>query len=387
MSLLEFEASIVACGREDAGYFTILDKTAFYPTSGGQLHDTGTLNGTPVTDVIEDDAGDVRHITETPVGVVGDIVQGKVDKDLRRRHRQLHTAQHILSQIFMRLLNAQTVSVHLGEEYGAVELDTSGVTTEQLAQAEGMVNDIIRDNYPVEVLFVSNYQAKALPLRKIPNRQGTIRVIKIDDFDWSACGGTHCNNTAEVGLLKIIGLEKMRRRPLIKFLAGIQAFEDYSKRFTITDRLSRRFTCHVNDLPEKVNKLVAENEAKRKKIALLQKELSPIWVDRLAAEAEVCGQHQLVCQELEHMDGRSAGQIAGVVAERTGGMTMLLVDDLLILAVASGSGLNAGRLAKQLCELTGLKGGGSAHLAQVGGVNKNQFVELKLAIEKLLSGC
>jgi alanyl-tRNA synthetase len=386
MSLLEFEASIVAGGQTDAGYFTILDKTAFYPTSGGQLHDTGTLNGIAIFDVIEDDAGDVRHITNTPVGDVGDIVHGRIDKDRRRRHRQLHTAQHILSQVFIRLFNAQTVSVHLGEDYGAVELDASQVSAEQSARAEQTANEIIQENHPVEGLLVSSDQAATLPLRKVPTRQGTIRVIRIDDFDWSACGGTHCTSTAEVGMLKIVGLEKMRGRPLIKFLAGAQAFEDYCKRLTITDELSRRFTCHVNGLIEKVNKLVAENEAKRKEIALLQKELSPVWVDRLAAEAETCGRHQLVCQKVELFDGRSAGQIASLVAERTGGITVLVAGDLLIVAVASGSGLHAGRIAKQLCELTGLKGGGSAGLAQIGGVNENQSSNLKVTIEKLLSG-
>lgn len=384
-SLLEFEAKIVDCGRHNNEYFTVLEKSAFYPTSGGQLHDAGTLNGVQVTDVIESDAHEVWHITGKPVGNVGDIVRGRVDKDRRQVHRQMHTAQHILSQAFVRLYGFETVSVHLGEEYAAVELDTPQVSSEQITRAEQMANQVVNANSPIEILFVESDQAASLPLRKIPSREGTIRVIKIGDFDWSACGGTHCNSTAEVVMCKLTGVEKMRGRSLVKFLAGKQAFDDYCNRFSITSELSRRFTCNVNDLNGRVEKLVAENESKRKEIARLQKELLPVWADKLAAEAKACGKYKLVCQAMDLSDDRSAAQLARLAAGRIEGIAVLLVSDRLLVAVAPESGLHAGQLAMRFSELTGLRGGGSAAFAQLGGAEEEKMPHYQEVIEKLLS--
>jgi len=384
-SLLEFEAKIIDCGEHGTKLFTVLDRSAFYPTSGGQLFDMGVLNGVPVIDVIESDTDEVWHITDKPVGIVGDIARGKVDENRRQRHRQIHTAQHILSQAFVRLYDFETVSVHLGEEYAAVELDTPQVSQKQMEAAEQTANETIQANHLVEVLFVKNSEASNLPLRKVPSKKGALRIIKIGDFDWSACGGTHCNSTAEVGMLKIIGVEKMRGRPLVKFIAGKQAFEDYRNRFSVTDQLTREFTCHVNDLIGKISHLTAENNSMRKEMTQLQKELLPIWADKLAAEANACGKYKLVCQGMDLGDERSTGQLVKLIADRTEGIAALLVSSRLLIAVPTDSGLHAGQLAKQFCELTGLRGGGSAVFAQVGGAEKEKIAYYREIIGKLLS--
>jgi len=384
-SLLEFEAKIVDCGEHNTKYFTVLDTSAFYPTSGGQLYDMGVLNGVPVIDVIESDTDEVWHITDKPVGNVGDIVRGKVDENRRQRHRQIHTAQHILSQAFVRLYDFETISVHLGEEYAAVELDTPLVSQEQMEAAEQTANETIQANHPVEVLFVRNSEAANLPLRKVPSKKGTLRIIKIGDFDWSACGGTHCDSTAEVAMLKVIGMEKMRGRSLVKFIAGRQAFEDYRNRFSITDQLTREFTCHIKDLIGKISHLAAENKSLRKEMAQLQKELLPIWADKLAAEAFACGKYKLVCQRVDLADEQSTGQLAKLIADRTEAIAALLVSNRLLIAIPTDSGLHASQLAKQFCELTGLRGGGSAFFAQVGGTEKEKVAYYREIIRKLLS--
>jgi len=383
-SLLEFDAEIVGCGEQEGRYYTILDKSAFYPTSGGQLHDTGVLNGVEIVDVIEAGVDQVRHISEKPVGRIGDTVHGIVDKDRRNTYRQMHTAQHILSQAFIRLYGYETVSVHLGQEYAAVELDAKQMSPEQIASAEQLAQDVIETNYPVEILFVEGDEAVSLPLRKIPAREGVIRVIKIGDFDWSACGGTHCNSTAEVAMLIIIGVEKIRGRSLVKFLTGRQAVEDYRKRYFVTNQLSRQLTCHVNDLVEKVGKLVSENNTMRKEINWLQKQLLPIQADELTTGAQAHGKYHLVCREVDFSDDRNAKQLAGIVADRINGVVLLLAGSRLFIAVSSKSGLDAGKLARQFCEMTDLKGGGSSTLAQIGGAEKGKMADYREVLENLL---
>jgi len=383
-SLLEFKAKVVEQGAHEGKTYTVLDKSSFYPTSGGQLHDTGTLNGIAVIEVIETDTDEVWHISDKPVGKIGNTVRGIIDKDRRHRYQQMHTAQHILSQAFLRLYRYETVSVHLGQEYAAVELDAKQMSPQQVTSAEQMAQEVIGANYPVEILFVDGDEAINLPLRKVPAREGTIRVIRIGEFDWSACGGTHCNNTAEVVVLKITGVEKMRGRSLVKFLAGQQALDDYHNRLSITSQLSQQFTCHVNDLVDKVSKLAADNNSMRKEIARLQKELMPVWAEELAAEAQACGAYQLVCREMELSDDRHARQLADLVAGRIEGVALLLASGRLLVAVSPESKLHAGHLAKQFCELTGLRGGGSAALAQIGGAEKEKMAHYKEVIGKLL---
>lgn len=153
-ALLEFDATVVGQGQRGEMYFTLLDRSAFYPTSGGQLFDRGALNGIEIVETIEADDGEVRHLSNAPVGQTGDKVHGTVDRPRRQKNRQLHTAQHLISQVFIRLGDAETVSVHLGEEYGAVELNRVDITESELDQAERWTNELILDNLPVEIRVI-----------------------------------------------------------------------------------------------------------------------------------------------------------------------------------------------------------------------------------------
>ncbi|MFZ5980762.1 MAG: alanyl-tRNA editing protein [Candidatus Zixiibacteriota bacterium] len=382
-ALLEFEAEIVDRGPYGEKYFTVLNRSAFYPTSGGQLFDTGFINDIAVIEVIESENGDVRHITTEPVGEIGAKVTGRIDKVRRQLNRQIHTAQHILSQAFIRLYGCESVSVHLGEEYANIELNAENLRPEQLLEAENLANEIIRDNLPVDIVFADEDLLKYLPLRKIPERMGTLRVIKIADFDCSACGGTHCNFTAEVGCIKIIGYEKVRGRASVKFLSGNLAFEDYRRRFEVSDKLSRELTCHVSDLPDKINKLTLENKNAGREIARLQKELLPIRAEKLAALAKTMGKLKLCDRIIDDLDSSLVGQLATVTADKIGGAAILLAGDRLFLAVADNTGLKAGDLIKEFAAHTGLRGGGGLKLAQVGGVKAEHFEKYRDVILKI----
>jgi alanyl-tRNA synthetase len=383
-NLLEFEGTITEVGRSGDLYYTVLDRSAFYPTSGGQSHDNGVLGGAMVVDVTVADSGEVHHLTETAIGSVGTTVSGRIDKERRRRNCQNHTAQHLLSAAFGRLFGLRTVSVHLGEEYGAVELNTPDVSEESLDQAERLANEVIRDNLAVNTLFVDSTEAGRLPLRKPPPKEGTLRIIRIDDFECSACGGTHCSTTGGVGLIKIIGTEKLRGNSLVKFLSGRLAYEDYGLRFEVSDRLARQFTCHPSDLPSRIEKMAGENKELRRQLSEARKALLPALVDRLAQTVSTAFGLPTVIQLLTEVDSGQLVQLAGQLAERIGGLAALQVNDRIVLAASERSGRKAGALARELAAAADLKGGGNDRVAQLGGADESRIDFYREKLGKLL---
>ncbi len=382
--LLDFEAKVVETGRRAEGFWTVLDRSAFYPTSGGQSHDTGTLNGIAVVDVVESDTGDVRHLSETEIGAVGQSVLGVVDKERRLHNCQNHTAQHILSAAFDRLYHLETMSVHLGEEYGAVELNTADLSNEQIHEVESLANNIILDNVEIEIIFAESTKMAGLPLRKPPQREGKLRIMRIGQFDYVACGGTHCTSSGGVGQVKITGVEKMRGRCLIKFLAGRRALDDYAMRFEVTDQLARQLTCHPSDLPSKVTRLTADTKDLKHTLAESQKELLPIRAARLVEKRAISGVRSFVVERADGVDSQALPKLAGLVAEEIKGLAVLLADNRLALATADGSGLKAGALARQLATACGLKGGGNDRQAQLGGATPDDFETYRKTIGGLL---
>ena len=371
--LLEFEADIVETGEANGKCYTILDKSAFYPTSGGQPHDTGFLNDVRIDDVTENDEGNVFHYSEKPIGSVGESIKGLIDGKRRQHFCQQHTAQHIISQVFIHLYDLPTESVHLGEEYTAVELNIDTLSLEQLTAVEKMSSEIIEQNLPVNIIFIDKNEAAKLPLRKLPDREGKIRLIKIGEFDYSACGGTHCKSTSSVRLLKIIGTEKIRGHTLVKFLAGNIAVDDYIRKFQITGELTQKLTCHQDDLVNKIVKLEDDNKAYRKEIVGLQREMLPIHADKLADDFKNIGRFKAVICDLGNYESKLAGQLAGLVAKKIEGLVLFQIGQRLILSVSENCDVHAGDIAKRFTKLTGLKGGGSNLIAQIGGAEEGQL--------------
>ncbi|HOD65793.1 MAG TPA: DHHA1 domain-containing protein [candidate division Zixibacteria bacterium] len=382
--LLRFEARILDAGREGGRYFAVLDRTAFYPTSGGQLFDTGILNSVSIVDVTESSDGTIRHYSPQAIGEVGAVVSGAVDAARRKRHRRQHTAQHILSHAFLQLHGCETVSVHLGEEYGAIEFDTGALSDDQLLAVEERAEEIIFADLPVDILFVPPEQIATIPLRRPPKKEGILRVIRIGDIEYSACGGTHCRRTGQVGLVKIIGVDKMRGHALVNFLAGDQARDDYAARLEVTARLTRHFTCNVRDLGDKVLKLEAEKRGLHQEVVRLQRELLPSQADSLAGQATAVGERLVLVAELPHYDPKLALQLAALLAERINGLAVLLVESRLYIAVGPGSGLHAGNIVKALGAATGLRGGGGPLQAQLGGADPAQLTTYRALAEKLV---
>ncbi|MBU8934814.1 MAG: hypothetical protein KOO62_12560 [candidate division Zixibacteria bacterium] len=383
--LVEFDATIAVIGEDEGRYYTILDRSAFYPTSGGQLFDTGELAGVAIEEVVETGDDVIRHLSSSPVGGVGQTVHGEVNRTRRKANSRKHTAQHILSQAFVKLFGWSTVSVHLGEQYAAIELDQSSVAEEQLQKSESIANEVVLANDPVQIRFLEGDELNAIPLRRIPKRSGLLRIVITGEFDYSACGGTHCRSTGEVGIIKIMGTEQMRGHVLVKFLIGQQALADYGNRLTVTSTLSQRLTCGIGDLVERVDKLSFENKELRHQLGKTQKELLPIRASALAENAVLCGKHRLVVDQVDDFDSKLTSALVIQVAAITGGAVFLITGERLFVATASESGLHAGQLARQIGVACGLKGGGNERVAQLGTVDRDSLERYRQAIEQVVT--
>lgn len=368
-TLIEFTAAIVDIREDDGIFKTALDRTAFYPTSGGQQFDTGFLNEAKVIDVIEE-AEVIWHLSESGPGKVGDSVSGIIDKDRRMKHRQQHTAQHIISQIAYSEFNYGTVSVHLGDEYGLVEFPVEEIPDEQLKIIQDRANVMVMENIPVRISFVEGDEIEKVPFRREPKRSGRIRVIQIGEKEFSACGGTHCTNTGEVMLVKIIGSEKVHGNAGIKFLSGKQAIADYDTRFEITDNLSKTLTCNISELESKFDRLAEELKEAKLKISELQRIVLPLEAKKIASNSIPNLKTKFVFEEIEGFDAKTAGKFARVVAEELDGVAVLINGNVLHIG---SQGIEAGKIAKVLVEKFGLKGGGGPTQAQVAGVDVSKY--------------
>jgi alanyl-tRNA synthetase len=384
-ALLEFDATVVSATKTTDSYHTILDRSAFYPTSGGQSHDLGSINSVQIENVVEADDGEVVHISKIHVASKGETVHGVVDRERRYLHRQIHTAQHIISQSFIRLYGFETVSVHLGQEYAAVELESPYVTDSQLNDSQDLARSIIEESRLVDILFVNQDEANELPLRKVPARDGIIRVIRIADFDWSACGGTHCTNTSQVGLFKIIGVDRTHGRPLVKFLSGRQVARDYDERFAVIAQLTRQLTCNINDLAGKYDKLSQENTELRKQVVSLTKLVIPIRAGELSNQVERIGRVSVVFYTSEFSDENVTKELSIQIAKIISGVSVALGGGKLLIAVAPKCTVKAGDLAKRICAETNLRGGGSPQLAQIGGVVEADWDRYREIIARMLA--
>src|SRR3974377_1762157 len=221
----------------------VLDRTAFYPTTGGQVHDTGLVSVAEeqfkVTEVANAEDGRVIHYLEAPVKEIkpGIKIRGQVDANRRRDHMQQHTGQHVLSGAFVHLYENPTVSFHTGEDYCSIDLDTATLTKEQVEQAERLANEIILENREVQIRFVTREEAGKLGLRKIPPAErDELRLIDIHDFDLSACGGTHVNQTGQIGCIVLRKTERVRQGWRVEFVAGQRAVATARRDFaTLTE--------------------------------------------------------------------------------------------------------------------------------------------------------
>src|SRR5688572_17622871 len=213
----QFEANVVRADETDRGCEVVLDATAFYPTSGGQPHDLGRMAGARIQEVVERD-DEIVHRLHGPVAA--ERLDCQIDWERRFDHMQQHTGQHVLSQAFVRAAKRNTVGFHMGADYVTIDLDAEAISQQHLNEAERLANTIIYENRLIAVRIVPETEVPALGLRKESQRVGPLRVVSVEDFDVSACGGTHVKRTGEIGSLVIRKVERVNRQARVEFVCG-----------------------------------------------------------------------------------------------------------------------------------------------------------------------
>jgi len=284
--LLEFDAVVVSVSEHDDRQIAIeLDRTAFYPTGGGQPNDTGMLGEARVVDCIEVETEGILHLIVGSVPEIGDRVHGRIDWLRRLDHLQQHTGQHILSAAFIKLFDAPTHSFRVLEHECEIDVALDDPTNKRIEQAVDLANQVIWENRPMTIRQVTAEQAATLPLRKEPPREGELRVIEIDDFDLTPCGGTHAKSTGEVGVIAVRSWERAKGLTRIQFMAGMRAVADYRKANRIARDVAALFSAGREDSPALVARLVEESKKLRRRVSELEEVACRVEAEELLKQA------------------------------------------------------------------------------------------------------
>jgi alanyl-tRNA synthetase len=379
--LRSFSAEVVASKVLQEGVAVALDRSAFYPTGGGQPHDTGTLGQARVIDVSLE-GGVVWHALEagSTVPPVGSGITGAIDWPRRFDHMQQHSGQHILSAAFVKGCCAQTVAFHMGEDYCTIDIDRTTLTAEDLEAVEAAANAVVDQALPVTATFVSDDELKRLPLRKPPAVAGAVRIVEVMGYDWSPCGGTHVANTAQCGLIEITSTERRGPETRVTFLCGQRARADYRRLRLLAAGLGARFSSGPGEWLDALDRLTAEAKATRKELAALEIEWADAQATALWAAAVPAGPWKVVCQAVDHPAER-AKRIAQALKARSGTVVLLGARGerpQLFFGRADDVGLDAGALLRAAAMAAGGRGGGRPEWAQ-GGAPDNTALGQALA--------
>jgi alanyl-tRNA synthetase len=374
--LREFDATITSVEPRDRGWIVTLDRSAFYPTSGGQPFDLGALGSCNVVDVFDDDAGIVRHVVTAGSGpassapVAGQPVRGVVDWTRRFDHMQQHTGQHVLSAAFERLFKVRTVSFHLGSTAATIDLARE-VTPTEIAAAEDEANRVVWEDRPVTIRFVSDEEAAALPLRKEPVRTGTLRLIEVEAFDLSACGGTHVARTGAIGIVAVSSWERFKGRSRIEFVCGGRALGRFRVLRDSVAAASRALSVGADGLAPAIERLHADLKEQKRSLVALQNELARYRSEELVAGAESIGDLSLIARAID-ADANGLKGLASAVTARPGFVAVLVSaarPALIVVARSEDVLLKANAVVSSLTSKFGGRGGGKPDIAQAGGLD------------------
>ena len=374
-----------------------LDRSAFYPTSGGQPHDTGVLTATssggalleaPILAVEEDDQGEVWHTTPKPL-LAGTLVRGYVDWSRRRDHMQQHSGQHLLSAVVYRQLGAATVSFHLGEMTSTIDLAREAISAEELERVEDAVNEIIAENRAVTMRTIPRVEAEMLlaagTLHKLPDREGDIRLIEIDEIDVNACGGTHVEATGQIGGLLVRGTERMRQGVRLEFVCGMRAMVTARRDLATLTRTAAALSVGRLDVGDAVDRLLTEGKAASKARQKLTEDLAGYQASSLLLELSSRPGRKVLRRTFADRDAGYLQLLASRIIASVSDTCVLLASTQeeparVIVAASSDAGIDCGTLLREALAAYGLRGGGSPGMAQ-GQITKVHLDALFSSIE------
>lgn len=369
--LTRFEASVI--DLKDEGTRVYLDHSAFYPTSGGQPHDTGVLNGIQVVDVVDEGAR-VAHLLQSRLDST-EPVHGEVNWERRFDHMQQHSGQHLLSAVFADLLGHETTSVHFGPDYSTLDLDTAALDTDKVRRVEERANELVFEDRKVVVAFEDAESASGL--RKPPPRSGTIRVVTIEGTDRSACGGTHVRSTGQIGVIHLRQQEKVRGQARIQFLCGARALRRARADFEALSKIAGRMSAAIDELP-----VLLENQSEilrglQQANRRMQQELARHRAAELYASTRPSADgKRYVIERVDNGRAEEMRTLALAFVAQPGAVIAALMPDTrsILFAASEDSGVDCGRVLREALSAVGGKGGGSPRMAQ-GNVPASQDLE------------
>lgn len=361
---LSFDAVAQEPGALDGRPTIVLDRTAFYPESGGQMADRGTLASEAgqarVVDVQVDEAGRVHHVVDGAAPAPGQDVRGVVDGARRREHMALHTGQHMLSRALVDVAGAETVSARLGESACTIDLGAR-VPEAEVARAEARVRALVDEDRAVRAWFPEPAELATLDLRRAPKVADGVRVVAVEGFDVTPCGGTHCASTAAVGLLRVTGVTGYKGGVRVTFAAGARARRDVIAETAVLAAMARDFTCGPTDVPAAVARLRADLGEAREALGRARARLADRLAEDLAGGARVV-------ERFEDMPVELVRTLAGRLTGEADVVCLFAVDvdgGTHVLAARGGaSTYDCGAFVRRVAEAAGGRGGGRPERAE-----------------------
>ncbi|CUU01916.1 alanyl-tRNA synthetase [Candidatus Thermokryptus mobilis] len=381
----KFKAKVVDIKNVNGKIALLLDKTYFYPTSGGQEHDTGYINTAKVVDVLLSEDEEVLHIIE------GEISTGEVectiDWERRFSNMQQHTGQHILSRAFEILFSCETVSSRLGDDIGTIDLDAVDLNYDKIHEVEELSNKIVWENREVKIHLINASEVSKFPLRKPPKVSGTIRIIEVKDFDFSPCGGTHVSRTGEIGLIKIRRWERVKGGlTRVEFVCGIRALRDFQNKNKISNELVSILSVPEVELPAQVNKILDLQKEKQKLINSLTERIIDFEAEKLLQSSEKINGINFVIAKFEN---RSVNELkifarkflnlpntVSILGSKTDGANVIMTRSPEVE-------IDLREILKEVLSVTEGRGGGKADFVQCGGSAENFEKMFDISVEKL----
>jgi alanyl-tRNA synthetase len=365
----------------------ILNQTVFYPTSGGQPHDTGTINDVEVFDVFEDKNQQIVHLLEEPLK--GSQAECKINWERRFDHMQQHSGQHILSQVLLKTSDAHTISFHLGEQSATIDIDQTELTPETIIRVEQYANRIIFENRQVIAHVVSKSEIHRFPIRKPPTVEDQIRILEIKDFDYSPCGGTHCSKTGEIGILKIRRHENYKGGTRIHFVCGFRALKDYQEKTEILNQLSRVLSTAEADLHQNITKLKEDLKAQAAERNDLNKKLLDYEANSFFPEGKKHADIRLIKKIFNNRHQKEIKLLAKKIVEKSPNTVILFgikteENAHLLFQCAEGLAFDMAQLLETACSVIDGRGGGRSQQAQGGGPAVEKLEEALQGAEDML---
>ena len=379
--LIEFDARVVEISERVSGWTAVtLDRTAFYPTGGGQPSDTGTLNGVRVVECIDDENNGVLHVIQGRPPEIGATVKGRVDWLRRLDHIQQHTGQHILSQAFVTLFKGPTKGFRVLGDCCEIDVELANSSDEMIERAVELANNVIWEDRLITIQTVTAQAAADLPLRKEPSRDGDLRVIEIEGFDLTPCGGTHAYRTGEVGMIVVRSWERAKGLTRIEFVAGMRALADYRRANNTAREVASLFSGARADAASLASRMLDENKELHRRVRSLEEIAARVEAEQLLTEASPnAAGIRVVIKILDGRDAEALKHLTQALIAHPKTIALLGSRDQqaarLVFARSADAPGDMNALMKEACVLLDGRGGGKPDMAQGGGKNVERLTE------------